>query len=229
MIKKKTLLLIRKAVMAVLAALLVILIAVTAVSAVRKNLNKAANTEDTGNAAGGKDSREEGPRQVKKETAAAGKERDAADPYAHYELAGNMDMESQEGARAAAAGAFGEWLHTAACEKDTPAIISNFNINAVEERGFKADPEAAAAKIIEEWGKEGMEALCFGYYYGDEQYVARFCLAGQREGAPELEYDLENSSIHEVTLYFDETGGIKSFLPFPELAMRSYARQYGIN
>ena len=56
-IKKKTLLLIRKAVMAVLAALLVILIAVTAVSAVRKNLNKAANTEDTGNAAGGKDSR----------------------------------------------------------------------------------------------------------------------------------------------------------------------------
>ena len=229
MIKKKTLLLIRKAVMAALAALLVILIAVAAVSSVRKNFSKAANTEDTGNAGGGKDSREEGPRQVKRETAAAGKEHDAADPYAHYDVAGNIDMESQEGARAAAAGAFGEWLRAAACEKDAPVIIKNLNVKAVEERGYKADPEAAAAKIIEEWGKEGMEALCFGYYYGDEQYVARFCLAGQQDGAPELEYDLENSSIHEVTLYFDETGGIKSFLPFPELAMRSYARQYGIN
>ena len=44
----------------------------------------------------------------------------------------------------------------------------------------------------------------------DSDAVVEFCLIGP-------------------TLYFDETGGIKSFLPFPELAMRSYARQYGIN
>ena len=59
MIKKKTLLLIRKAVLAALAVLLVILIAGAAMSVVRKNFNKAANTEDAGNAGGGKDSREE--------------------------------------------------------------------------------------------------------------------------------------------------------------------------
>lgn len=226
--KKNMLSLIRKAVIGICAAVLIIFGFMAALYVTSGKRTDAMHTEDTGRGAGRKKSHEDEDRQVKKETAAAGKVQDGADPYAHYDLTGNIDRESREGAKAAAAGAFGEWLHAAACEKDAPTIMGRMNTGAVGDWGYKTDPEATAAEIIREWGNETMEVLYFGHYYGDDRYVARFCLAEQCEGAAEMEYDLENASIHEITLYFDDYGTIRSFLPFPEFAIRGYARQYGI-
>ncbi len=225
--KKNTLFMIRKAIIGISAAVLIIL-GLMAVLYVMSGRNDAVHTEETGGGSGRKISQEDESRQVKKETAAAGNVQDGTDPYAHYDLKDNLEQESREGRKAAAAWAFGEWLYAAACNKDAPAIIGRINTGAVGEWGYEADPEAVAAAIIKEWGNENKEVLYSGHYYGDDRYVARFCLTEQFEGAAEVEYDLENASIHEITLYFDDNGGIRSFLPFPEFAIRGYARQYSI-
>ena len=150
--------------------------------------------------------------------------------YARYDLSLNLDRESAEGMKAAAASAFGEWLRNAACEKDVSAIIEMLNVEAVQARGREIDAQAAAGKVITEWGEADKEILYTGHYYGgsEEEYVAKFCLAKPGEGTPELEYELENSSIHEITIYFDESGLVVFFLPFPAQAMAGYGRQYGI-
>ena len=94
---------------------------------------------------------------------------------------------------------------------------------------YEADLGAASAKVIEDWKDKGREVLYVGHYYGGAgEYVARYCLVRQREGAAEQEYELENASLHELTLYFDETGMVYAFLPFPAQAVSGYGRLYGI-
>ena len=168
--------------------------------------------------------------QVTRETAAAIKGKDAAEDYRRYDLSGNVDRESEGGAKAAAASAFGEWLRSAACDKNAPAIIEMLNAETIKAKGRAIDLQAAAAKVISEWGAADKEILYTGHYYGipGKEYVAKFCLAKQRTGASEHEYELDNSSIHEITLYFDDLNRVVAFLPYPEQATSAYGRQYGV-
>lgn len=168
--------------------------------------------------------------QVIQETAAAVKGKGTAGNYGKYDLSGNVDRESEEGAKSAAASAFGEWLRSAACDKNAPAIIEMLNAEGVEAKGREVDLQAAAAKVIDEWGIADKEILYTGHYYGSpgKEYVAKFCLAKQRAETVEQEYELEHSSIHEITLYFDDSNRVAAFLPFPEQAISAYGRQYGV-
>lgn len=175
------------------------------------------------------ESRPEEPPQVAEETAGTRSGANGPDPYIRYDLAGNIERDSDEGKRAAAASAFGKWLWETACMGNAPEIEGMMNTGAVEAKGYEADLGAASAKVIEDWKDKGREVLYVGHYYGGAgEYVARYCLVRQREGAAEQEYELENASLHELTLYFDETGMVYAFLPFPAQAVSGYGRLYGI-
>ena len=175
------------------------------------------------------ESRPEEPPQVAVETAGTRSGVNGPAPYIRYDLAGNIERDSDEGKRAAAASAFGKWLWETACMGNAPEIEGMMNTGAVEAKGYEADLGAASAKVIEDWKDKGREVLYVGHYYGGAgEYVARYCLVRQREGAAEQEYELENASLHELTLYFDETGMVYAFLPFPAQAVSGYGRLYGI-